>query len=287
MFCFDPSYLDPFLFSPGLSSLRSTMPQASEHRMSRAREQAIITSQPKSSTKLPTGHHRGTPAAVSNGLSVTPKLRPLPPRPGPLDDRGKKLELDRGRASKRGDALRSTASRRGPVKGDHALRVPSCSQGGTIPGSTSFTLAPGALLGGPDSECQRSNLMRSKSISIGDLSQAGSRGEEQLSAVLNRLALRDCSPSCSHKLGLGSLAMKRSSSLRRVNVSTGLDGRASATLLSVRTEGCLRTRATDPQATEYAHSQDNPRSTSPPSRSKASAPSRLDEKATTVRDCQR
>ncbi|XP_053224554.1 ubiquitin carboxyl-terminal hydrolase 21 isoform X1 [Podarcis raffonei] len=261
------------------------MPQASEHRMSRAREQSVITSQPKATSKLPNGHrapsqeHRGCSSAASNGLSVASKLRPLPPRPSPLDDRGKKLELDRGRASKRSDTLRASASRRGPVKADHALKVPGCPQAGTISSSASFTMPPGVLLGGPDSDRRSGNLLRSKSISIGDLSQSGSRGEEQLSAVLNRLALRDRSPSCSHKHGLGALALKRSSSLRRVNVTPGADGRPSPTLLSVRTEGCPRTRALDPQATEYARSQDVPVSTSPP-QSKGPVPSRLEEKAT-------
>ncbi|XP_061462159.1 ubiquitin carboxyl-terminal hydrolase 21 isoform X2 [Rhineura floridana] len=269
-------------------SFLSTMPQASEHRMSRAREQVVITSQPKATSKLPNGHrgpsqeHRGSSSsAVSNGLSVTSKLRPLPPRPSPLDDRGKKLDLDRSRTSKRGDVLRGSATRRGPVKADHALKVPACPLAGTISGSASFAMPPGVLLGGPDSERRKSNLLRSKSISIGDLSQAGSRGEEQLSAVLNRLALRDRSPSCSHKPGLGALALRRSSSLRRVNVTTGLDGRPSATLLSVRMEGCPRTRPMDSQATEYARSQDFSVSTSPP-QSKAPVPSRLEEKAATT-----
>uniref|UniRef100_A0A8D2JD70 ubiquitinyl hydrolase 1 n=1 Tax=Varanus komodoensis TaxID=61221 RepID=A0A8D2JD70_VARKO len=169
------------------------MPQASEHRMSRAREQGVITSQPKATSKLLNGHRAPSQEHRTNGFSATSKLRPLPPRPSPLDDRCKKLELDRGRASKRSD-MRASASRRGPVKADHALKVPGC--------------AP--------------NLLRSKSISIGDLSQASSRGEEQLGAVLSRLALQDRSPS--------------SSSLRRVNVAAGLDGRPPTTLLSVRTE---------------------------------------------------
>lgn len=251
------------------------MPQASEHRVSRAREQTVITSQPKATTKLPNGHrtpsqeHRSSAATISNGLSVTPKLRPLPPRPTPLDDRGKKLELDRGRASKR-----SCGSRRGPVKADHALKVPDCPQASTMPASSSFTLAHGVPLYGLDSEHQKSSLLRSKSISIGDLSQTGSRGEEQLTTVLTRLALRDRSPSCSHKLGLGSLALKRSSSLRRVN----MDGRPSAALLSVCTEGCPRTRAMDPMSLEYTLAADIPVSPSPP-HSKASTPNRLEEQA--------
>uniref|UniRef100_A0A8C3SME4 Ubiquitin carboxyl-terminal hydrolase n=1 Tax=Chelydra serpentina TaxID=8475 RepID=A0A8C3SME4_CHESE len=194
------------------------MPQASEHRVSRAREQ-VITSQPKATTKLLNGHravsqerHASVSPAMANGLSVAPKLRLLPPRPSPLDDREKKQELERGRALKRSDHLRGSVPRRGPVKADHAVKVPNSPQ-------------PGVLLVERDSERRRNNLARSKSISIGDLSQTGGRGEE-LSMVLSRL-----------KLGLGPLVLQRSSSLRRVNVSPGLDGRPTGTLLSVRTEG--------------------------------------------------
>ncbi|KAJ7307391.1 hypothetical protein JRQ81_009407 [Phrynocephalus forsythii] len=272
------------------------MPQASEHRMSRARDPSVITSQPKAAHKLPNGHrapsqeHRpccsaaAAAAAISNGLSTASKLRPLPPRPGPLDDRGKKLDPDRGRPSKRGEAPRGTSSRRGPVKADHALKVSGCPQAaGTITGSTSFTMPPGALLGGPEPDRRRSNLLRSKSISIGDLSQAGVPGEEPLSAAFSRLALRDHSPACGHgKLALGALALKRSSSLRRVNVGAGPDGRPSGTaLLSVRAEGCPRTRPLDLQALDYARAQDLPLSTSPP-QNKSPAPGRPEEKATTT-----
>uniref|UniRef100_A0ABM5F3T7 Ubiquitin carboxyl-terminal hydrolase n=1 Tax=Pogona vitticeps TaxID=103695 RepID=A0ABM5F3T7_9SAUR len=268
------------------------MPQASEHRMSRARDPSVITSQPKAGSKLPNGHrapsqeHRPccSSSAIANGLSTASKLRPLPPRPSPLDDRGKKLESDRGRPSKRSEALRGAAARRGPVKADHALKVPGCPQASrTISGSTSFTMPPGVLLGGPDSDRRRSNLLRSKSISIGDLSQAGVPREEQLSAAFSRLALRDHSPSCGHhKLGLGAaLALKRSSSLRRVNVTAGLDGRPAATLLSVRTEGCPRTRPTEPPTLDYMRSQDLPLSTSPP-QSKSPGSGRLEEKAATT-----
>ncbi|XP_013925192.1 PREDICTED: ubiquitin carboxyl-terminal hydrolase 21 [Thamnophis sirtalis] len=270
------------------------MPQASEHRMSRAREQAVITSQPKATHKLlngcraPSQEHRAccSSSALSNGLSTlnttaASKLRPLPPRPGNVEERSKKMELERGRASKRGEVPRGTSSsRRGPLKADHALRVPSCPQACTVSSSSSFTMPPGVLLGGPDSECRRSNLLRSKSISIGDLSHPGSRGEEQLSLALNRLTLQDRSPSCSHKLGLGALALKRSSSLRRVNVTSGLDGRPAAPLLSVRTEGYLRTCNIDPQALEYGRPQDILMTTSPPS-NRTPVLSRLEDKATT------
>ncbi|XP_074795245.1 ubiquitin carboxyl-terminal hydrolase 21 isoform X3 [Natator depressus] len=267
-----------------LLSIVSTMPQASEHRVSRAREQ-VITSQPKATAKLLNGHravsqerHTSVSPALANGLSMAPKLRPLPPRPSPLDDRGKKQELERGRASKRSDQLRGSVPRRGPVKADHAVKVPKSPQPGTMSGSASFSMPSGVLLVERDSERRRNNLARSKSISIGDLSQAVGRGEE-LSMVLSRLVLRDRSPPCSQKLGLGPLALQRSSSLRRVSVSPGLDGRPAGALLSVRTEGCTRTHTPDPQVSEYLHPQDVPAAGSPPQGKVPSpAPSRPDKK---------
>lgn len=262
------------------------MPQASEHRVGRARDHAVVTSQPKAAAKLPSGHRALSQerhaaalasATAANGLSPAPKLRLLPPRPGPLDDRGKKLELDRGRASKRGEALRVSACRRGPVKADHAVRVPGSPQMGAMPGSASFSLPAGASLAGREAERRRSNLARSKSISIGDLSQGGGGGRaEDVAAVLSRLVLRDCS----HQLSAGSLALRRSSSLRRVNVSPGLDGKPTTPLLSVRPEGCPRTR-TAPDPT-YAHSPDIPAPGSPPL-GRAPAPGRTEEKAAAVR----
>ncbi|KAM8794503.1 ubiquitin carboxyl-terminal hydrolase 21 [Eudromia elegans] len=214
------------------------MPQASEHRGGRAREQAVVTAQPKAASKLPNGHralsqerHAAALASAANGLSPAPKLRLLPPRPGPLDERGKKPEPERGRASKRG-----SAARRGPVKGDHGVRVP-----GSVPASASFSL-PAA--GGPgaarEPERRGTNLARSKSISIGDLSQSGGGGggggrAEDVAVALSRLVLRDGG----HQRG--ALALKRSSSLRRVNVAPGLDGRPAAPLLSVRPDVCGRT----------------------------------------------
>ncbi|XP_074422721.1 ubiquitin carboxyl-terminal hydrolase 21 isoform X1 [Larus michahellis] len=256
------------------------MPQASEHRVSRARDHAVVTSQPKAAAKLPSGHRAlsqerhatALASAAANGLSPAPKLRLLPPRPSTMEDRGKKLELERGRASKRGEALRVSACRRGPVKADHAVRVPGSPQAGAVPGSASFSLPAGASL----AERRRSNLARSKSISIGDLSQGGGGGSggraEDVATVLSRLVLRDCG----HQLSAGSLALRRSSSLRRVNVSPGLDGKPSAPLLSVRPEGCPRTR-TAPDPT-YAHSPDIPAPGSPPL-GRAPAPGRTEEKA--------
>ncbi|KAM4644593.1 ubiquitin carboxyl-terminal hydrolase 21 isoform 1-T1 [Amazona ochrocephala] len=217
----------------------STMPQASEHRGGRARDHAaVVTSQPKAAAKLPSAHRalsqerRAAAMASANGLSPAPKLRLLPPPPPrPLDERSKKLELERGRASKRGDAARGATCRRGPVKADHGVRVPGSPQ--AVPGSASFSLPSGA-------ERRRSNLARSKSISIGDLSQGGSGGgrAEDVAAVLSRLVLRDCG----HQLSAGALALRRSSSLRRVNVVPALDGKPGVPLLSVRPEGCPRTR---------------------------------------------
>ncbi|KAK2540174.1 ubiquitin carboxyl-terminal hydrolase 21 isoform X1 [Columba livia] len=258
------------------------MPQASEHRVGRTRDHAVVTSQPKAAAKLPSGHRAlsqerhaaALASAAANGLSPAPKLRLLPPRPGALDDRGKKLELDRGRASKRGEALRSSACRRGPVKADHAVRVPGSPQAAAVPGGASFSLPVGASLAGREAERRRSNLARSKSISIGDLSQGGGGGgggrAEDVAAVLSRLVLRDCG----HQLSSGSLALRRSSSLRRVNISPGLDGKPATPLLSIRPEGCLRTRAPNPP---YAHSPDGPAPTSPPL-GRAPAPGRTEEK---------
>ncbi|KAM6395263.1 LOW QUALITY PROTEIN: ubiquitin carboxyl-terminal hydrolase 21 [Rhynochetos jubatus] len=249
------------------------MPQASEHRGGRARDRAVVTSQPRAAAKLPSGHRAPSQerraaalasaalASAANGLSPAPKLRLLPPRPGPLDDRGKKAEPDRGRASKRGDGPRGSACRRGPLKADHAVRVPGSPQG------TPVSL-PAA---GREAERRRSNLARSKSISIGDLSQGGGGigRAEDVAAALSRLVLRDCG----RQPGGAALALRRSSSLRRVNVSPGPDGKPVVPLLSVRPEGCPRTRtAPDPP---YAP---DPVPGSPPL-GRAPAPGRTEEKA--------
>uniref|UniRef100_A0A8C3L273 ubiquitinyl hydrolase 1 n=1 Tax=Chrysolophus pictus TaxID=9089 RepID=A0A8C3L273_CHRPC len=203
------------------------MPQASEHRLGRARDPTVVTTQPKAASKLPgraLSQERHSFTSTPNGLSPAPKLRLLPPRPGTLEERSKKSDLERGRATKRGSACR-----RGPLKADHGVRVPGSPQAGTAPGGASFSLPIGT-------ERRRSNLSRSKSVSIGDLSG------EDVAAALSRLVLRDGG----HPLSVGALALKRSSSLRRVNVGVGLDGRSAAPLLSVRHEGCARTRVPDP-----------------------------------------
>ncbi|XP_027583887.1 ubiquitin carboxyl-terminal hydrolase 21 [Pipra filicauda] len=223
------------------------MPQASEHRLGRARDAAagtaVVTAQPRAGgARLPSGGHRALSQerhAAPNGLSPAPKLRLLPPRPPPPPPpeepppRGpKKLDPERGRAAKRGDPPpaappRGPGGRRGPVKGDHGVRVPGGAP--AVPGSASFSLPSAA-------ERRRSNLARSKSISIGDLSQGGGGGggggvtavggtggtrAEDVAVALSRLVLRDCG----HPLG--ALALRRSSSLRRVAVAPpGQDGKA-------------------------------------------------------------
>ncbi|XP_042748070.1 ubiquitin carboxyl-terminal hydrolase 21-like [Lagopus leucura] len=203
------------------------MPQASEHRLGRARDPTVVTAQPKSASKLPgraLSQERHSFTSAPNGFSPAPKLRLLPPRPGTLEERSKKSDPERGRATKRGSTCR-----RGPLKADHGVRVPGSPQAGTAPGGASFSLPIGT-------ERRRSNLSRSKSVSIGDLSG------EDVAAALSRLVLRDGG----QPLSAGALALKRSSSLRRVNVGAGLDGRSAAPLLSVRHEGCARTRVPDP-----------------------------------------
>lgn len=207
--------------------LLPAMPQASEHRLGRARDPTVVTAQPKSASKLPgraLSQERHSFTSAPNGFSPAPKLRLLPPRPGTLEERSKKSDPERGRATKRGSTCR-----RGPLKADHGVRVPGSPQAGTAPGGASFSLPVGT-------ERRRSNLSRSKSVSIGDLSG------EDVAAALSRLVLRDGG----QPLSAGALALKRSSSLRRVNVGVGLDGRSAAPLLSVRHEGCARTRVPDP-----------------------------------------
>uniref|UniRef100_A0A8C2T1C4 ubiquitinyl hydrolase 1 n=1 Tax=Coturnix japonica TaxID=93934 RepID=A0A8C2T1C4_COTJA len=202
------------------------MPQASEPRLGRPRDPAVLSAQPKASSRLSgralsQERHSFTPPHGS--FSPAPKLRLLPPRPGTLEERGKKPDPERGRTAKRGSTCR-----RGPLKADHGLRVPGSPQPVPAPGGASFSFPIGT-------EGRRSNLSRSKSVSIGDLSG------EDVAAALSRLALRDGGQPIrdgGQPVSVGALALKRSSSLRRVNVGLGLDGKGSAPLLSVRHDGC-------------------------------------------------
>ena len=234
--------------------LLPAMPQTSEHRLGRARDPTVVAAQPKAASKLPgraVSQERHPFSAAPGGLSPAPKLRLLPPRPATLEERPKKSDPERGRAAKRGSACR-----RGPLKADHGVRVPGSPQAGAAPGVASFPFPVGT-------ERRRSNLSRSKSVSIGDVSG------EDAAAALSRLALRDGG----HPANVGASALKRSSSLRRVNVGTAAaDGRSSAPLLSVRHDGCARTRVADPP-----YGPDGPAPRSPPH---GGAP----EKPTAVRD---
>ncbi|XP_040546601.2 LOW QUALITY PROTEIN: ubiquitin carboxyl-terminal hydrolase 21 isoform X2 [Gallus gallus] len=246
--------LRPAALVGGALRLLPAMPQTSEHRLGRARDPTVVAAQPKAASKLPgraVSQERHPFSAAPGGLSPAPKLRLLPPRPATLEERPKKSDPERGRAAKRGSACR-----RGPLKADHGVRVPGSPQAGAAPGVASFPFPVGT-------ERRRSNLSRSKSVSIGDVSG------EDAAAALSRLALRDGG----HPANVGASALKRSSSLRRVNVGTAAaDGRSSAPLLSVRHDGCARTRVADPP-----YGPDGPAPRSPPH---GGAP----EKPTAVRD---
>ncbi|XP_060054106.1 ubiquitin carboxyl-terminal hydrolase 21 isoform X2 [Erinaceus europaeus] len=175
------------------------MPQASEHRLGRAREPPINV-QPRLGSKLPfapraRSKERRAPVPGPNLM-----LRPLPPRPGPPEERLKKLELGRGRAS--------SSRPRGPLRADHGVPLPS---------SPPLTVAVPLP--------SRTNLTRSKSVSSGDLrpmgiALGGHRSTGELGAALSRLALRPEPPT-----------LRRSTSLRRLG---GFPG--PPTLLSIRTE---------------------------------------------------
>ncbi|PNI19834.1 USP21 isoform 6, partial [Pan troglodytes] len=78
---------------------------------------------------------RRNPASGPN-----PMLRPLPPRPGPPDERLKKLELGRGRTS--------GPRPRGPLRADHGVPLP-----GSPPPTVALPLP------------SRTNLARSKGLS--------------------------------------------------------------------------------------------------------------------------
>ncbi|XP_072615735.1 ubiquitin carboxyl-terminal hydrolase 21 isoform X1 [Vulpes vulpes] len=175
------------------------MPQASEHRLGRTREPPVNV-QPRVGSKLPfapraRSKERRNPAPGPNSM-----LRPLPPRPGPPEERLKKLELGRGRTS--------GPRPRGPLRADHGVPLP-----GSPPPTVALPLP------------SRTNLARSKSVSSGDLrpmgiALGGHRGAGELGAALSRLALRPEPPT-----------LRRSASLRRLG---GFPG--PPTLLSIRTE---------------------------------------------------
>ncbi|KAM4665255.1 ubiquitin carboxyl-terminal hydrolase 21 isoform 1-T3 [Discoglossus pictus] len=223
-------------------SIRPTMPQVCEPRAVRIRD--VITTQPTATGKILSSHRtvsqeRQSSAYAtmlfSNGMSSAPKLRPLPPRPT-VDEKSK---TDRGRSTQRAESSRSTTSKRGPVKGDHMLGVIS-------PPPASKSQTPPRV----------GNLSRSKSVSHGDLSRA--RAVEN-GKGLTQVVVRERSASTSRKPPMDTSILKRSSSLKRLNVLPGLDKqqKTSNALLPPRGDCCTKASAIPGQA-ENGHNQTTP-----------------------------
>lgn len=196
------------------------MPQASEHRLGRTREPSVNVQAPVGS-KLPFAPRAHSKERRNPAPGPNPMLRPLPPRPGPPEERLKKLELGRTRTS----GFRS----KGPLRGDHGVPLP-----GSPPPAVALPLPT------------RTNLARSKSVSSGDLcpmgiALGGHRGTGELGAALSRLALRPEPPT-----------LRRSTSLRRLG---GFPGPPA--LLSIRTEpptshGTIRVISARPSTPFYS-----------------------------------
>ncbi|XP_029436457.1 ubiquitin carboxyl-terminal hydrolase 21 isoform X2 [Rhinatrema bivittatum] len=267
------------------------MPQASEPRGVRARETAVISIQPKSLSKVQgaqrtlSQERQGssyTPTVMTNGATSAQKLRLLPPRPTPLDDRGKQ---ERGRTSKRNNPSRgTTAPRRGPVKADHTVGIPSPLQDGAVLGSAPFNPVSIIISGwSQESERRKGTLTRSKSVSHGDLSQMLEKREE-LCRGFDRMNLNECSLSSSRKAILEAPSLKRSSSLKKLNVLPGLDGRTkpsvAATLLAPLADSFSRTQTPDSQA-ELAVLQHPTSSSALSSKPPATDGSRTEERTAT------
>lgn len=173
------------------------MPQVCEARFGRGRDSFPVASQPPTAGKILTSlrtvsQERSAVSATvfSNGL---PKRRPLPPPPA-LEE---KTKVERGRSTQRAES----SSRKGPLKADHLLAV----------SSTPAIKPPAQPLA-----LKTGSLSRSKSVSYGDLSSAGSKVEE-ISKGLSRVTLRQRSASSSRKPPLDPAVLKRSSSLKRLN----------------------------------------------------------------------
>ncbi|XP_031746856.1 ubiquitin carboxyl-terminal hydrolase 21 isoform X2 [Xenopus tropicalis] len=182
------------------------MPQVCESRLARGRELSTVGAQPKGVGKALSSHRtvsteRQSSAYAttlySNGVPSTPKMRPLPPRPAPADEKGK---VDRGRSSQWAESSRPSSGKRGPIKGDHLLRVTNSAKGTAPP--------PGGRAG---------SLSRSKSVSHGDLSATREKPEE-VAKSLARVSLRERSASSTRKPLLDTSLLKRSSSLKRLHV---------------------------------------------------------------------
>lgn len=191
------------------------MPQVCETRFGRGRDSLPVTSQPSTAGKILTSlrtvsQERSAVSGTvfSNGF---PKRRPLPPPPV-LEE---KMKVERGRSTQRAES----SSRKGPLKADHLLAVGSSGAPAVKPPAQ--PLAPRA-----------GSLSRSKSVSYGDLSSAGSKVEE-ISRGLSRVTLRQRSASSSRKPPLDPAVLKRSSSLKRLNSLPAVEAPRRASAVSV------------------------------------------------------
>ncbi|XP_069073924.1 ubiquitin carboxyl-terminal hydrolase 21 isoform X1 [Pleurodeles waltl] len=225
----------------------SEMPQASERRSVRTREPVIISTQPKPLSRT-SGFQRTVSqerpssssyvsSSITNVFFQTNVPRPLPPRPVLVDELG---QLDRGRSSKRNDLPRNSATKRGPLKGDHSITSPGSAQTNGLSADVLLSPAPSR-----ESDRRKSSLSRSKSISQGDLSGVREK-EPDLSRIFENFTVKERTASPSRKLIPEPLALKRSSSLKRLSAFSGIEGKAKASanavLLASRTNGTPRTQ---------------------------------------------
>ncbi|CAH2327260.1 ubiquitin carboxyl-terminal hydrolase 21 isoform X2 [Pelobates cultripes] len=188
-------------------SIRPKMPQVCEARIVRGKDTTVITTQPKPAGKLLSSHRtvsqeRQSSAysttVFSNGVLPAQKLRPLPPRPIVED----KVKTTRGRAAQRTETS-SSATKKGPMKGIHTLKIAHSSTTNNV--ST------------PPLQQRAGGLSRSKSVSYGDLRLCTDKTDE-ITNGLARVEVRERSSSSSRKPPLDPAVLKRSSSLKRLNV---------------------------------------------------------------------
>uniref|UniRef100_A0A8C5PTT1 Ubiquitin carboxyl-terminal hydrolase n=1 Tax=Leptobrachium leishanense TaxID=445787 RepID=A0A8C5PTT1_9ANUR len=188
-------------------STRPTMPQVCEARVVRGKDSGVITSQPKPAGRLLTSHRTVSQERQSSAYSTTifsngafppQKLRPLPPRPN-VDD---KVKTIRSHVVQKTD-VPSSVAKKGPVKGNHALRV----------ANTAAT----SKVSSPPLQRRQGSLSRSKSVSYGDLRLCADKTAE-ITNGLARLEMRERSASSSRKPPLDPAVLKRSSSLKRLHV---------------------------------------------------------------------
>ncbi|XP_040268353.1 ubiquitin carboxyl-terminal hydrolase 21 isoform X2 [Bufo bufo] len=188
-------------------STRLAMPQVHESKFARSRASPAVSSPSGVSGRVVTSlrtvsQERSAYSSTlfTNGSSSGQKLRPLPPPPI-LEE---KCKPERGRSTQRGA---DPISKRGPMKANHMIKVTS--PAAIKPTTQAPPTAPG-------------RLSRSKSVSHVDLSS--SRGKmEDGSGGQTGTAGRERSASSGRKPPLDIAALKRSSSLQRVNVLPSLD----------------------------------------------------------------